>query len=114
MTHDNVAKLLAELGNSTRLAIFRYLVKAGPAGAPVGKIQDALDVPGSTLSHHISRLVYVGLVKQERESRTLHCLPQFDVINEVMKFLMAECCAGVDGGKGSGQSALCMPPSDQH
>jgi len=98
MKHDDVAKLLAELGNPTRLAIFRYLVKAGKAGAPVGRIQEALEVPGSTLSHHISRLVGVGLITQERESRTLHCIPQFDVINNVMSFLMAECCAGLDGG----------------
>ena len=106
MEHDKVAKLLAELGNPTRLAIFRYLVKAGTAGAPVGKIQEALDVPGSTLSHHISRLVGVGLIKQVRESRILHCIPQYDMINDVMSFLMAECCAGMDNEE-TGRKVLC-------
>lgn len=96
MKHDRAAKILAELGNTTRLAIFRYLVKAGPDGASVGKIQASLKVPGSTLSHHISRLVSVGLVQQERESRTLHCRPQFDTVRDVLEFLMSECCVGVE------------------
>jgi len=96
MEHETVAKCLAELGNSTRLAIFRYLVKAGPEGAPVGKIQKEIGVPASTLSHHISRLVSVGLIRQVRESRVLYCLPQFEVLNELTAFLMAECCIESD------------------
>lgn len=96
MEHDRAAKTLAELGNTTRLAIFRYLVKAGSDGASVGQIQASLKVPGSTLSHHISRLVSVGLIKQERESRTLHCRPQFDTVRNVLEFLMSECCTGIE------------------
>lgn len=96
MEHDRAAKILGELGNTTRLAIFRYLVKAGPDGASVGQIQTSLKVPGSTLSHHISRLVSVGLVNQERESRTLHCRPQFETVHNVLEFLLAECCSGVE------------------
>lgn len=96
MKHDQAAKILAELGNTTRLAIFRFLVKVGPEGASVGRIQENLDIPGSTLSHHISRLVAVGLVHQERESRTLYCQPQFDTVREVLQYLMAECCTGVE------------------
>ncbi|MCW9033087.1 MAG: helix-turn-helix domain-containing protein [Rhodospirillales bacterium] len=99
MKHDDAAKTLAELGNSTRLAIFRFLVKAGPEGAPVGAIQEALEIPGSTLSHHISRLVGVGLIHQERESRVLHCIPQLETLNEVMQYLMEECCVGVGNEK---------------
>ena len=56
------AKKLAELGHVTRLSIFRYLVKVGDDGASVGQIQEELNIPGSTLSHHISRLVAVGLI----------------------------------------------------
>ena len=96
MEHETVAKCLAELGNSTRLAIFRYLVKAGPEGAPVGKIQKELGIPASTLSHHISRMVSVGLLRQVRESRILHCFPQFEVLNALITFLVAECCTEAD------------------
>ncbi len=95
MKHEDAAKRLAELGNTTRLAVFRYLVKAGHDGAAVGEIQKALDVPGSTLSHHISRLVSVGLIKQVRESRTLYCIPQYTALNELIEFLQKECCTGV-------------------
>ncbi len=92
MENDIAAKKLAELGHITRLLIFKYLVKVGDQGAPVGQIQERLDIPGSTLSHHISRLVSVGLIKQVRESRTLYCIPQFDVLDELVEFLKSECC----------------------
>ena len=92
MEKEIAAKKLAELGHITRLSIFRYLVKVGDQGAPVGQIQEKLNIPASTLSHHISRLVSVGLVRQVRESRTLYCIPQFEVLNELIEFLQAECC----------------------
>jgi DNA-binding transcriptional ArsR family regulator len=95
MEHETAVKRLAELGNTTRLAIFRFLVKAGPEGAPVGTIQEALDIPGSTLSHHLSRLISAGLIKQERESRTLHCVAQYSALSELIDFLQSECCVGV-------------------
>jgi ArsR family transcriptional regulator len=92
MENEMAAKRLAELGHNTRLSIFRYLVKVGDAGAPVGQIQNKLGIPGSTLSHHINRLVSVGLIRQVRESRTLYCVPQFEVLRELIDFLLAECC----------------------
>ena len=95
MDHEDAARRLAELGNDTRLAVFRYLVKAGPEGAPVGQIQRALGVPGSTLSHHIARLVSVGLVRQVRDSRILNCIPQYDALKELIDYLQSQCCVGV-------------------
>ena len=90
-----IVKRLSELGNTTRLSIFRYLVKAGHEGAPVGQIQKALGIPGSTLSHHLSRLVSAGLVKQVRDSRILFCVAQYAALNELIEFLRSECCEGV-------------------
>lgn len=92
MENEIAAKMLAELGHNTRLSIFRYLVKVGSEGAPVGQIQAKLNVPGSTLSHHINRLVSVGLIEQVRESRTLYCVPQFEALKELIEFLLSECC----------------------
>jgi ArsR family transcriptional regulator len=89
---DTASKRCAELGNSTRLTIFRLLVRAGRAGLPVGEIQKALDIPGSTLSHHINRLVQVGLLHQRRQSRTLYCEPQMEAIAELAQYLLSECC----------------------
>ncbi len=88
-----IAQRLAELGHPTRLLIFKHLVKAGLDGAPVGEIQEALEIPGSTLSHHIAKMVNVGLIKQIRESRTLYCVPQFGALNEVVAYLQEECCS---------------------
>ncbi len=95
MESEAAARMLAELGNTTRLEIFRLLVRAGPDGLPVGEIQDHLEIPGSTLSHHVSRLVWAGLVTQERQGRTLICRPRHDQLERVIDFLQAECCGGV-------------------
>ena len=77
---EKTAALLQQMGNKTRLEIVRLLVRAGPSGMPVGDIQTHLDVPGSTLSHHIAKLRGVGLVKQSRESTTLYCCVDYAVI----------------------------------
>ena len=71
------AARLAELGHITRLAIFRLLVKAGQTGVSVGEIQQQLDIPGSTLSHHLSRMIKVDLLEQQRDGRTLYCRLKF-------------------------------------
>ncbi len=92
MQIDIAAKRLAELGHETRLKIFRHLVKGGHQGVPVGEIQTTLEIPGSTLSHHISRLIAVGLVIQRREGRTLYCVPQYEELDSLIEFLKEECC----------------------
>jgi DNA-binding transcriptional ArsR family regulator len=92
MQVEVAAKQMAELGHETRLLIFRYLVKGGPGGVPVGDIQTELNVPASTLSHHISRLVAVGLVVQCRKGRTLYCGPQYNQLDALIEFLKEECC----------------------
>ena len=88
------AQRLAELGNPTRLAIFKLLVRAGPDGLVVGEIQRRLGVPASTLSHHLARLSRADLVEQRRASRNLHCFARRDVMHGLVDFLTAECCLG--------------------
>ncbi|WP_261845027.1 ArsR/SmtB family transcription factor [Aliamphritea ceti] len=92
MEHEIAAQRLAELGHTTRLAVFRLLVKAGRDGLPVGDIQKHLDVAGPTLSHHINRLKGVGLLTQRREGRTLYCIAELDALRELTGFLESECC----------------------
>lgn len=88
-----MADALEALGNSTRLAIFTLLVPAGGHGMPVGDLQQRLGVPASTLSHHISRLVQVGLVRQDREGRSLICKAEYACMDELIAFMTANCCA---------------------
>ncbi|PLY07464.1 MAG: transcriptional regulator [Arcobacter sp.] len=95
MNDEQLSKCLAELGNITRLKIFKLLVKAGEEGLPVGTIQEKLNVPGSTLSHHITKLMSANLVIQRREGRTLFCTANYEVLNEVVALLKDQCCVGI-------------------
>jgi len=59
----------------------------------VGRLQDKLKIPASTLSHHIKSLVAVGLISQVRESTTLVCHANYDSMRGLVDFLVSECCA---------------------
>ena len=97
---EAMAQRLEALGNSTRLEVYRQLVRAGSEGLAVGALQERAGVPRSTLSHHLHKLIAVGLVTQERQATTLICRANFVVMQETMGFLLEECCA--DSGAGSG------------
>ena len=88
-----VAKALEALGNETRLAVFTLLVPAGRMGLAVGDIEERLAIPASTLSHHISRLIHVDLVAQERQGRKLICRANYRRMEGVLSFLTRNCCA---------------------
>ncbi len=94
LTLDTAARSLESLGNPLRLSIYRMLVRSGPQGLPVGRIQAQLGVPGSTLSHHIAQLVQHGMIEQHREGRSLRCVPNFERMNALIEFLTEECCQG--------------------
>lgn len=89
---ERTAACMEALGNPTRLAIYRLLVRAGGAGRSVGRIQEALSVPASTLSHHMKHLEMVGLVLRRREGTTHLCQANFAAMNAVVDFLTEECC----------------------
>ena len=93
MQHEQAASALESLGNETRLAIFRTLVRAGPSGLPVGGLKEQLAIPGSTLSHHLGHLVSAGLVRQSREGRVLRCQAEFSTMTDLLGYLTDECCA---------------------
>ncbi|WP_375749937.1 ArsR/SmtB family transcription factor [Vibrio sp. HN007] len=93
MDIENVAKALKELGHTTRLCIFKTVVKAGYQGIAVGRIQETLGIPNSTLSHHISGLVSANLITQRREGRTLYCVAEYQCLEQVIGYLQDECCA---------------------
>ena len=104
MDIDSCADALKELGHPSRLKLYKRLVKAGRNGLPVGTLQKELDIPSSTLSHHISALVKTQLVKQRREGRILFCVAQFEEFDRVLRFLWDECCT--DGRLNSTEEQL--------
>ncbi|WP_421883744.1 ArsR/SmtB family transcription factor [Pacificispira sp.] len=90
---EQTAACLEALGNPTRLAMYRLLVRAGEEGKSVGQIQAALSIPASTLSHHLKHLELVGLVQKRREGTTHTCVANYMTMNAVLGYLTEECCA---------------------
>lgn len=95
MSDEQLAKCLAELGNITRLKVFKFLVKVGRTGLSVGDIQEKLEIPSSTLSHHLSKLMSANLISQNREGRVLYCVANFDLLEDVVSELNSQCCIGI-------------------
>ena len=92
MDIEEAAARLEALGNPTRLKVYRALVRAGDDGMPVGRLQARLGVAASTLSHHLHKLILVGLVTQERQVTTLICRANYPVMRGLLGFLVEECC----------------------
>lgn len=86
--------LLAALGQESRLAIFRLLVEAGPAGVYAGAISEQLDMPPATASFHLAHLARVGLIRGERASRFIHYSADFEAMDLLLAFLTNNCCQG--------------------
>ena len=97
MEKEMAISALAALAQETRLDVFRALVQAGPEGLPAGAIGAALDIPSATLSFHLKELRSAGLVRCERQGRSRIYSPDFSITNELIRFLTANCCQGVDG-----------------
>ena len=70
----------------------QLLLSAHPEGLVVGEIQEELDIPNSTLSHHLDKLRNEGLVEVKRESTFLRYTANTDALQELLQFLYAECC----------------------
>lgn len=93
MNLDDAAARLEALGNPTRLKIYRTLVRAGAEGLSVGRLQASIDIAASTLSHHLKSLVVVNLVTQTREGTTLVCHANYDLMRDLLGYMVEECCA---------------------
>lgn len=86
------ADMFSAMGTEARLRIMQSLLKAHPDGLVVGEIQEELDIPNSTLSHHLDKLRNEDLVKVRRESTFLRYTANTDALQELLQFLYAECC----------------------
>lgn len=101
----DAVRSFAALAQDTRLAIYRRLVEAGPAGLSAGSLAEALDVPAPTLSFHLAHLRGAGLITQQRSSRSLIYAVDVDRMNDVIAFLSDRCCGG--------RPELCLPSSNR-
>ena len=85
---------LAALAQSTRLQVYRLLVEAGPAGAPAGRIAEALGIPAATLSFHLAQLVRAGLARSRQDGRYVIYSADFRAMRDLVGFLTENCCKG--------------------
>ncbi len=85
---------LAALAQDSRLAVFRALVQAGPAGLAAGKISELTGIPPSSLSFHLKELSHAGLAVSQPQGRFVIYTAQFDVMNALVGFLTENCCGG--------------------
>ena len=94
MKNADAVSALAALAQEHRLAVYRLLVKSGPDGSAAGEIADSLKLPASSLSFHLSHLNRAGLITQQREGRSLIYAADFDRMNDLLAYLIEDCCQG--------------------
>jgi ArsR family transcriptional regulator, arsenate/arsenite/antimonite-responsive transcriptional repressor len=99
-TLERHAEQLSALGHPVRLKILRYVVQAGKDGASAGDIQGHVDLPASTLSHHLKRLVDADLLSTRSEGTFHYYAAVYPVLRGLTDYLWEDCCKR--GGKASG------------
>src|SRR6516164_9537374 len=101
------ADMFSAMGTEARLRIMQLLLSAHPDGLVVGEIQEELDIPNSTLSHHLDKLRNEELVKVQRESTFLRYMANTEALQELLQFLYAECCTRNKAVKPQAVVQLC-------
>ena len=86
------ADMFSAMGTEPRLRIMQLLLSAHPDGLVVSEIQEELEIPNSTLSHHLDKLRNEDLVSVRRESTFLRYTANTEALQELLQFLYAECC----------------------
>ena len=86
------ADMFSAMGTEPRLRIMQLLLTAHPEGLVVSDIQSELEIPNSTLSHHLDKLRTEGLVEVQRQGTFLRYTANTNALQELLQFLYAECC----------------------
>ena len=102
---------LAALAQETRLAAYRLLVQAGPAGLAAGRIAEALGVSPATLSFHLKEMAYAGLIHSRQEGRWVIYRAHYAQMNALLAYLGENCCAG--SGTPAAPAAPCCPAASE-
>jgi DNA-binding transcriptional ArsR family regulator len=92
------ADQLAALGHVARLSLLRAVVQAGADGVTTSGLQERLDIPWTTLNHHLDRLVDAGLVAARRDGKSVFHTANYVALRMLTDFLWEDCCKN---GKGS-------------
>ena len=102
---------LEALAHQTRLGVLRLLIPAGKNGLAAGDIATHLDLPATSLSFHLGRLVNAGLILSRRSGRNLFYAANYASVDELVKFLAENCCANAPDGCFPECPTVAEPPS---
>jgi DNA-binding transcriptional ArsR family regulator len=91
---DQHAGQFKALGSPVRLAILRTIVQGAEDGTIVGDIQAKLDIPWSTLSHHLDQLTRTGLIVARREGTFIYHRADIKILRALTDYLWEDCCKG--------------------
>tara|TARA_R110002012_G_scaffold47608_7_gene124738 strand:+ start:145 stop:495 length:351 start_codon:yes stop_codon:yes gene_type:complete len=94
METKDITASFSALAQETRLDAFRLLVRHEPEGLAAGEIAQQLGVPHNTLSAHLSVLSRAGWVTSRRQSRSIIYRANLDHMQQTLRFLISDCCAG--------------------
>ena len=94
MNEPDALKAFAALSNESRLRLVRVLVEAGAQGLSAGDVAERIDAAPSRASFHLTALSEAGLVRSERESRSIRYFVRFDAMGALVQYLLEDCCGG--------------------
>ncbi|MBS1997316.1 MAG: helix-turn-helix transcriptional regulator [Cyanobacteria bacterium SZAS LIN-2] len=97
MKTNQAVSALAALAQETRLEIFRLLVRKGAAGMAAGELSDHFSMPPATMSFHLKELTSAALITPRRESRSIIYSANYDQMQQLMGFLLENCCTDNGG-----------------
>jgi ArsR family transcriptional regulator, arsenate/arsenite/antimonite-responsive transcriptional repressor len=95
LLEDEAVAGLSALGSAPRLRLFRLLVRAGETRATATDLGRLLEMPASTLAHHLAALTRAGLVRQARRGREVICTAEYARVAALSAYLTEACCAGL-------------------
>lgn len=93
LTTALAADSFTAMGSDARLSVLQLLVRAGEDGMVVSAIQTALNIPASTLSHHLKFLAAAGLITQTKSGRSIVVQANYTHLRALADFILAACCA---------------------
>jgi len=101
MKTSKAVSVLAALAQERRLEVLRYVIRFGVAGVPAGRIAESCGTHVATLSFHLNGLRRAGLISSRRDGRSIYYAANYGSINELINYLMNNCCCEGDAGDAS-------------
>jgi DNA-binding transcriptional ArsR family regulator len=110
MEIQTVLTAFAALSQESRLKVFRLLVQRGAEGLAAGTIASQLGITPATMSHHLEQLSQAGLLSSRREGRSIIYSANYDTMQNLINFLLENCCEGKERKEGKSDCCIEITP----